>query len=323
VVSGEYIADITGAEEINRGFRDRLTGRTQTSTISLFERIPSLKRLMLDLAVTGDGDFFLRNQVLTLTTDMELRLKLDRISGFLHAMPHDLPEDRLAIEGQITVLPESKLIYARREFDVTQGVVDFGGLNFLDASVQASETFTLRTGQSASTASTSFETGSGDIRLEEVVLAAKLVFPTRESPPTFEFNLSSNSGASNFEVAMLVLTGSYPENLSGAASAQPAAEVVLAPLLNLVERPLEDTFNVDLTLTPVSSGTLYIDANKILSRRLRLYSRVLVGDDEEGSPQQFRLEYQINNIAFGQLSNEQSSNKVSTSGLLHFRLNLN
>ena len=122
---------------------------------------------------------------------------------------------------------------------------------------------------------------------------------------------------------MLVLTGSYPENLSGAAGAQPAAEMVLAPLLNLVERPLEDTFNVDLTLTPVSSGTLYIDANKILSRRLRLYSRVLVGEDDQGSPQQFRLEYQINNIAYGQLTNEQSSNRVSTSGLLHLRLNLN
>ena len=122
---------------------------------------------------------------------------------------------------------------------------------------------------------------------------------------------------------MLVLTGSYPENLSGVASAQPAAEVVLAPLLSLVERPLEDTFNVDLTLTPVSSGTLYIDANKILSRRLRLYSRVLVGEEEEGSPQKFRLEYQINNIAFGQLSNERSGSKVSTSGLLHLRLNLN
>ena len=152
----------------NRGFRDRLSGRTQTSTVSIFERIPSLKRLMLDLSVVGDGDFFLRNDVLVLTTELELRLKLDRISGFLHSMPNDRPEERLAVEGQITVLPESKLIYARREFDVTQGTVDLGGLNFLDASVQASETFTLRTGQGTSTASTSFDTGTGDIRLEEV-----------------------------------------------------------------------------------------------------------------------------------------------------------
>ena len=121
----------------------------------------------------------------------------------------------------------------------------------------------------------------------------------------------------------LVLTGSYPENLSGAASAQPATEVVLAPLLSLVEAPLEDTFEVDLTLTPVSTGTLYIDANKVLSRRLYLYSRVLVGDEQDGNPQQFGLRYQINNVAFGELSNERLGTNISTTGRLKLRVELN
>ena len=150
----------------------------------------------------------------------------------------------------------------------------------------------------------------------------------RDSPfpiavePELKFDLSSNSGASKLDVAWLVLTGSYPDNLSGSASAQPAAEVVLAPLLSLVERPLEDTFKVDLTLTPVSSGTLYIDANKFLSRRLRLYSRVFVGDEDDSSPQQFGLQYQINNVAFGELSSAQSGSSVSTTGKLKLRLSL-
>ncbi|MEE2757441.1 MAG: translocation/assembly module TamB domain-containing protein [Myxococcota bacterium] len=323
VIQGEYLADLTGVAELNQGFRNRLSGRTQTRTVSVFERIPSLKRLMLDLSVVGEGGFYIRNRVLTLTNNLEIGLDLEEIKGFLYNMPHDTADERLAILGTISVLPDSTITYARREFDVSNGVVNFGGRNFLDAQIEANRTFTLRTGQSVSTASTSFDSGSGDIRLEEVVLSARLAFPTRESPPSFAFDLSSNSGASKFEVVMLVLTGSYPENLSGAAGAQPATEVVLAPLLSLVERPLEDTFKVDLTLTPLSTGTLYIDANKVLSRRLYLYSRVLVGEEQDGNPQQFGLRYQINNVAFGELSNERLGSNISTTGRLKLRVNLN
>ena len=323
VIQGEYLADLTGVAELNQGFRNRLSGRTQTRTISVFERIPSLKRLMLDLSVVGEGGFYIRNRVLTLTNNLEIGLDLEGIKGFLYNMPHDTADERLAISGTVTVLPDSTITYARREFDVSNGVVNFGGRNFLDAQIEANRTFTLRTGQSVSTASTSFDSGSEDIRLEEVVLSARLAFPTRESPPSFAFDLSSNSGASKFEVVMLVLTGSYPENLSGAAGAQPATEVVLAPLLSLVERPLEDTFKVDLTLTPLSTGTLYIDANKVLSRRLYLYSRVLVGEEQDGNPQQFGLRYQINNVAFGELSNERLGSNISTTGRLKLRVNLN
>ena len=48
----------------------------------------------------------------------------------------------------------------------------------------------------------------------------------------------------------------------------------------------------------------------------------LVGDDDEGSPQRFGLEYQINNIAYGELASEQTGSLVSTSGRLRLRLDL-
>ena len=195
-------------------------------------------------------------------------------------------------------------------------------MNFLNADIEANHTFRLTTNTASSGSSTSFDEGGGDVRLEEVQLQASLRLPLMSSPPITKLSLTSSSGASQFQVAMLVLTGSFPEDLSGAASAQPATEVLLAPLLSLVERPLEDTLNVDLSLTPDTGGSLFIDADKILSRRLRLYSRVMVGDDDEGSPQRFGLEYQINNIAFGELASEQTGSLVSTSGRLRLRLDL-
>ncbi len=322
VLRGEYTSNITGANQLNQSFRDNLGGKTQVRSVNVFERIPLLKRLMLDLSVTGDGDFFVRNQVFFLNLDLDLRLDLHTISGFLVSMPHDAPEDKLKIEGEVDILADSTVTYARRDFTVSRGIINLGGVNFLNADIEANHTFRLTTNTASSGSSTSFDEGGGDVRLEEVQLQASLRLPLMSSPPITKLSLTSSSGASQFQVAMLVLTGSFPEDLSGAASAQPATEVLLAPLLSLVERPLEDTLNVDLSLTPDTGGSLFIDADKILSRRLRLYSRVMVGDDDEGSPQRFGLEYQINNIAYGELASEQTGSLVSTSGRLRLRLDL-
>ena len=214
----------------------------------------------------------MRNQVAVLKTNLELRIDLKEVKGFIYSMPDDLEEERLQISGDVSLLPESKLTYARREFEVSNGRVDFGG-SPCGSQCHGNQNLLSSAGWCLVGLSSSFDTGGAGVRLEEVVLSAKLVLPTIETQPQFDFQLSSKGGASPFEVAMLVLTGSYPEDLSGAASAQPATEVLLAPLLSLVERPLEDTLKVDLALTPDSQGSLVIDANKILSRRLRLYSR--------------------------------------------------
>ncbi|MEE2789880.1 MAG: translocation/assembly module TamB domain-containing protein [Myxococcota bacterium] len=323
ILRGEYTKDITGLQQINQNLRNSFSARAETRTVSLFERIPALKRLMLDLSLIGDGGFFVRNQIAVLNTNLEMRIDLDTVKGFIFPMPYDTEDEQLKISGNVLLLPDSTLTYARREFEVANGRIQFGGLNFVEADVKATRTFTLRTGTANSAASSSFDSGAGGVRLEEVVLSAKLTLPTLASEPQFDFQLTSNSGATPLDVAMLVLTGSYPEDLSGAATAQPATEVLLAPLLSLVERPLEDTLKVDLALTPDSQGALVIDANKVLSRRLRLYSRVLVGDDNESRPQQIGLEYQINNVTFGELSSEKTSSLVTTTGRLRLKLNLN
>ena len=192
----------------------------------------------------------------------------------------------------------------------------------MDASLEASRTFTLRSNRSSGVTSTQFDRGGGDVRLEEVNLTARIQQSSLEGDPKITMNLSSNSGASKFDVAMLVLTGSYPEDASSAASAQPATQVLLAPLLNLVERPLEDTLDIDLSLTPATAGSLFIDIDKMLSRRLRLYSRVFVGDGDDTNPQQFGLEYQLNNTVIGEFTSEKTTNYLSTAGRFRLKLEL-
>ena len=78
-----------------------------------------------------------------------------------------------------------------------------------------------------------------------------------------------------------------------------------------------------IKLYKIKNHHFNIDANKVLSRRLYLYSRVLVGEEQDGNPQQFGLRYQINNVAFGELSNERTGSNISTTGRLKLRVNLN
>ncbi|MGB0645932.1 MAG: hypothetical protein ACPGQS_02095 [Bradymonadia bacterium] len=322
VQQGTFEQDITGVNQINQDVRNRFIGRSAIKRVSVAERFPILKRLYLDLSVTGDGDFFVRNRVTVLTLDMEIKLAFSQIRGYLYPAPGDRPDEQLKLVGDVTILPDSKLIYARRDFDVNRGIIDFGRGQFMDAELEASRTFTLRSNRGSAGTNTQFDRGSGDVRLEEVNLTARIQQPTRQGVPKISMNLSSNSGASKFDVAMLVLTGSYPEDASGAASAQPAAEVLLAPLLSLVERPLEDTLDIDLSLTPATAGSLFIDIDKMLSRRLRLYSRVFVGDGDDTNPQKFGLEYQINNTVLGEFTSEKTGNFLSTAGRLRLKLEI-
>lgn len=319
VLRGEYIADITSASEINRGLADNLRGAAATRSVSVFERVPLLQQLYFDrLRAKGDGDFYVRNQITVLTLDLELRFTFDRIQGLLTRRTGD---EQLRLDGEMSILADSQLIYARRPFEVTRGDVVFGQNSVLDAEVEATHTFRIRSDESVGT-STAFDRGGGDVRLEEVTLRASYRLPDWESPADLDIEMSSNSGLSSYEIAVLVLTGSLPDTLGGVASAQPATEMLLGPLLGLIERPLEDTLDVDLSLTPASTGTLFIDADKLLSRRLRLYSRTLVGDEDGSIPQTFGLEYRINNAATAELTNESAGNLNSTSGRLRLRFEL-
>ena len=142
-------------------------------------------------------------------------------------------------------------------------------------------------------------------------------------PAVYALNLSSsNNSLTSLDLASLLLTGTLPAQLSGASSAQPALEAALSPVIGQIEAPLEQTLDVDLTLTPQAGGTLFLGADKNLSRRLRLYSRTPFGENEAAVTRVFGLEYQINNFAFGDLSNESFGLENTTTGRLKFRVEL-
>ena len=321
IEEAEYVADIIASDALNQGVTDNLRGRSRAQSISVFERVPLLKRMILDVRLRAEDSVWVRSNLAVVATELELKMDV-RAQGFLVGKPSDSVEDQLQINGTVDVLDDASTItYQRRTFDVNEGIVNLGGQNFMSTNITASTTFKLRTDQGQT--NTTFDTGAGaDLREEEVTLEIEVVMPTRDSDPKINPTLTSSSGASKIEVLTLLLTGRYPSDLTGAASAAPATEVLLGPVLSLIERPLEETLDLNLSLTPDATGTLFIDVEKSLSRRLRLYSRTPVGNDSATNPQIVGLEYRINNTIFSELTNEQLGNNNATSGRLRLRLEM-
>jgi len=329
ILRGLYTADVVSSDEINQGVRNNFTGRTAVETLSVFDRSPILKRLRLNLTIQGEDDLLVRNQVGgVVKLNLGVALKLN-VKGYLYALPSDPIDQQLRLSGEVNTLDGSTITYANNTFDVIDGRVTFGSTmrsasqasTFMSAELEATHTFRIPR-QSLSRQQVNFDRNLGsDLIDEEVTLRAQVLMPTKESRPQVELDLSSQSGASKIEVATLVITGRYPNNLNAAASTQPATEVLLAPILNLIERPIEDSLGLNLSLTPETSGAgLFIDLNKSFSRRLRLYARTPIGEGDDDTPQSFGVEYKLNNFLSSELTREQVSQINATSGRLRLRL---
>ncbi|MBM4291344.1 MAG: hypothetical protein FJ138_07860, partial [Deltaproteobacteria bacterium] len=334
ILRGLYSADVVSSDELNQGFRNNLTGRTAVESMSLFERSPLLRRLRLDLELKGEDELLVRNQVggvVKLNLDVQLDLA---VKGYLYSLPGDPLDAQLSLLGEARALEGSTITYANKRFDVLNGRVAFGGGlkaggrqagvggAFMRADLEATHTFRIPH-QSVSSQRRAFDSAlSSDLIDEEVTLEARVLMPTKESAPQVKLDLVSQSGASKIEVAALVLTGRYPNNLNAAASTQPATEMLLAPVLNLIERPLEDSLGLNLNLTPdtVGAGLLFVDLNKSFSRRLRLYARTLIGEGDASTPQSFGVDYKLNNLLSSEFTREQVSQLSATSGRLRLRL---
>ncbi len=317
VARGDYTADLLSTSDLTGGVRQNLSAVSRAQQISVFERVPLLQRLYVDLNITGDNDIFVRNNVAVFELDLEIRPQL-RVRGFLYSSQDTREEDQLTLEGSVeTVRETSKIVYASREFDVNSGRVDFGRGSFLEGSVEANHVFRIATNSAATGGG-----GATEYEQAEVILAVSFRIPFRGAKPELELSLNSSSGAySQSDLATLVATGRLPSDVSGAASAQPALELALGPVLGLIERPLEETLDLDrVQFTPISTGALVIEADKELSRRLRLYSSTPVGEGDTESTRTFGLTYQLNNYLFGELKGERVDLVDRTTGNLRLHL---
>ena len=311
VIRGRYTADVVGSGQIRQGLRNYIIGRSNVETLSIFERSPLLKRLKLDLKLKGDGDLYVTNQVGVLNLNLETTMNL-KVRGFLYSLETDRPEDQLQLSGSIKTLDGSMISYMNKPFEVSSGFVRFGERleggsqvdSFMTAQIEATHTFRVPRSTNTTQVLRFDQNRNRDFIEEDVVLHAQLEMATKESAPQFELGLSSSSGASKIELATLVLTGRYPSDFNASTSTQPATEMLLSPILNMIERPIEESLDLKLTLSPDTSNSIFVDIQKAFSRRLSLSVKQLIGQEDLTQQNLFNLNYKINNLIYGEFTSE-------------------
>jgi hypothetical protein len=324
-----YHADFLSIDKnFYQGGLNLLSGRTAVETMSIFEKIPLLKKLYLDLRVQGDNEILVKSQIADLTKlDLELNFDL-KVRGKLISERGDDVQDRLTLSGYIDALEGSTLTISKNPFEITHAKVLFGGgvgddaqtRDFLFADLIATHTFRIPPTGLNNRQINFDQTLSTDLVDDEVTLTSQLKMPTQESLFQVDFDLRSQSGRSRIEILNLVLFGSYPTGLSVLNNTQPATGLLLSPVLNFIERPIADSLGLDnLSLTPDSSS-LFIDVDKVFSRRLRFNLRTQIGEIDPNTPQSIFLEYKINNLFSGEITAEQRGDISTGSGRLRLRL---
>ena len=329
VIRALYHADLLSLDKtFYQGGLNALAGQTAVETLSVFDTSPILKGLSLDLKLEGDNEILVKSQIADLTKiDLELTFEL-KIRGKLITERGDDLKDRLSLSGYVNALEGSTLTISKNPFEISHAKVLFGGelseesqtSDFLFADLIASRTFRIPPTGTNSRQINFDQTLSTDLVDEEVTLNAQLKMASQESPFQIDFDLMSQSGRSRIEILNLILFGSYPTGIGVLDNTQPATGLLLSPVLNFIERPIADSLGLDnLSLTPDSSS-LFIDIDKVFSRRLRFNLRTQIGELDPNTPQSLFLEYKINNLFAGEITAEQRGDIATGSGRLRLRL---
>lgn len=330
IIRAIYTADFLSLDKtLLQGGLNLVSGRTAVDTLSIFETVPLLKALDLDLRLKGDNEIQVKSQIADLAT-LDLELFIDMLmKGKLFLSERDPIESRLQMNGEISAIEGSTITISKNPFDVTYGKVKLGGgINtetrvgdFLFAELIATHTFRIPSTVGTTGRQLNFDqTLNNDLVDEEITLTGQVKMATQDSPFQVDFDFTSQSGRDRIEVINLVLFGSYQTGVGAVDGSQPTTGLLLSPVLNFIERPLADSLGLDsLSLTPDSSG-LFIDINKVFSRRLRFNLRTQIGDVDPTDTQSLFLEYKLNNAFSGEIAAERKSEVDTVSGRLRLRL---
>jgi hypothetical protein len=101
-------------------------------------------------------------------------------------------------------------------------------------------------------------------------------------PVDLTFGLDSTPFYDQRDQLALILTGCPVDALTGGSGAGPTLEIVFRPVIDIVERNVEDRFNLDdVDLVPTPEGNAEILVEDEVSERLIWTLNARVGTDEE------------------------------------------
>lgn len=316
VVDARYYDDIevVGSALSFGGF-----GRTVDGfSVPVWMSVPTLGAINVDLTIRGRDRFLVENTIATAELDMEFRTDL-RLTGTFNAM--DLVGEMEALEG-------GTVTYRGRTFDVSSATLTFRGVRdelgypmpSLDSEMIAAirpcvRQSTASTFESSTTTTSALDT-TGDVFITAVVRG--------QLPYDLTFQLESTPFYDQRDQLSLILTGCTVDALTANDAGGRTLEVVLAPVIDVVERNVEERLDLDqVDLTPSSSGSAGISIQDEVSERFRWGLDATVGAEAADNRQVIRGEYRLFDWLLVEVEEQTSqSESITFDTGLRFRVKL-
>lgn len=316
VLDGLFYRDISLFEqEVTGRVLGAFDRRTERYEASIFDQMPELQDIQLDLAVRARDGFEIRNQIDRLGLDLDLRVDL-RLQDTL-VEPY--------VTGDVDV-SSGQVGFQGEEFLVRSGTVRFTGDSanpWIDVSAGADIRNRCREGQLQEDFQTDM-TLSGDLNEdEEQYYHVKLNLQGYADNLDMQFD--STPYADQRDILSLLLTGCTVDQLTASSASGPTLEIALGPLLGRIEKEIQDVVKVsEFTIMPGVERT-QVRIGDRLTRRLSWNFQLDTGMAETAGGQRYQLEYKLSDQWSAELSerSQTETNNFLLDLKLKYRIPLN
>lgn len=314
IVDARYYEDIevVGGTLSFGGF-----GRTVDAfALPIWTRVPAIGRMRADLTIHGRDRFLLDNTIASAEMDIEFRTDLELTGRF----------DAMVLLGELEALEGGTVTYRGREFAVEDMTLSFRGdrdergfpMPVLDAELLAA----IRPCVRRTTTSFDLEDTSRALaESEEVFITATL---RGKLPYDLTFQLESTPFYDQRDQLSLILTGCTVDALTAGDAGGRTLEVVLAPVIDVVERSVEERLSLDtVDLVPATDGSAGILIQDDVSERFTWGLDATVGSATTGNRQVVRGEYRLFDWLMVEIQEQTSQSEAITVDTgLRFRIKL-
>ena len=244
--------------------------------LPVWRQVEAVRRMSVDLSITGRDRFFVDSRVANAAMNLEMRTDLE-VGGTFGNMD---------VRGEMESLAGSRLVYRGRTFDSRLLILHFEGVlddyGYPMPRLEAELVSTIR--PCVRRQRDSFESTDGSNRNLNTVAAAVLVtaFLDGQLPYDLSFRLESTPFYDQRDQLSLILTGCTVDELTASQAGAPTLDVVLRPVLDLVERNVEERLAFDdVDFIPTTQGSAGILIQDEITERFSWTLDATVGAGEQ------------------------------------------
>lgn len=318
IIEGRYYRDVN---LLSDNFSIGGIGRSlDTFSQPIWQSNPIIRNLQTNLNISGRDRLKLVNSIANAELHLEFKTDL-RLTG---------PLGNMELVGEMTLLDKSRVYYGDRRFDVADGALLFDGYNddqgvpwpFIDTRLETE--FKSRCASRRRGTLDATQTRSTLVRtIDETPTIYMNVEVQGRLPLDINYNMESQPSYDQRDQISLIVTGCSVDELMAGNGSAPGLELLFRPVISLVERNVEERFNIDdVDLIPTPGGNADILVEDEVSDRLTWTLDATIGSGE-ATRQALSGRLTIRNgLQLELLQQSNTTNPFSLAGGLRFRWRL-